>query len=208
MLYLSIFFKSIAVGLSIASPPGPSSLMCIQTTIEEGWSGAKMVLVGAAAAHLFYTILAASGIMAMYSFAPGYIIYFKIMATSILCYFALQAWWQLYSNKSLDNVSANSSGHALQKAFFVFLFTLSNPMTIVGFMSFFTAFGIQPNSFFEGLLVIIGTGLGSTFWRLFLVHTTNLLRERILYQYIPFLRCSCACMLTLFAGFAIYGTII
>ncbi len=55
------FWKSLSIGLAVAAPVGPMSLMCIHRTLDRG-QGAGLVFGAGVAADLTYAAIAAFGV--------------------------------------------------------------------------------------------------------------------------------------------------
>ncbi len=206
---INLLLRSILVGLAIAAPPGPSSVLCIQTTLEENAKSVKALLLGAACAHAFYSLFAASGFAALEVSGVAGSFYFNLLAASLLAYFSFQAWMSFYNNAQLARVDSpaitndNEDSFNYKKAMFTFVFYLSNPMTIFGYMSFFTTFGVQPSTNLDVMLVVFGTVFGSSLWRYVLVFASRLCKTNFLDNYLLSIRCVCACFMTFFAGCAL-----
>ena len=212
--FISLFLRSVMVGIAIASPPGPGSLLCIQTTLEQDNKSVTMLLFGAAFAHMFYSILAVSGFVVLESAGFAQSIYFQGLAAGLMLLFALQSWMKLWQNQQIDvhTDTATMSDLAERdslytKTLFAFVFYLSNPMTIFGFMSFYAAFGLQPVAYWEVVCVVVATVLGSSAWRYLLVRATLWFKDALLEKYIVPMRLFCACFMSFFAACAMYKLI-
>ena len=205
MNFIEIFVRAWCVGVAIAAPPGPSSVLCVQTTLEDDDDSVRAFFVAAACTHGFYALLAASGFVALASSSVLGGMLFKSLAAALLSYFAMDSWFVYYNNAKLSMVSSGSTNSqfnlspAAAKFLFVVSFYLSNPMTILGFVSFYSFFGVHPEGLVDIIACMFGTVAGSSMWRLFLMYVTSIYKEKLLNDYVVPVRCVCACCMTFFA---------
>tara|TARA_B100002019_G_scaffold233289_1_gene207274 strand:+ start:182 stop:790 length:609 start_codon:yes stop_codon:yes gene_type:complete len=198
------------VGIAIASPPGPGSLLCIQTALEQDKKSVTMLLFGAAFAHMFYSIMAVSGFVMLETAGYAQSIYFHWIAAALMLLFAVQSWQKLWQNNQVymedaatsEVLAARNSMYA--QTLFAFVFYLSNPMTIFGFMSFYAAFGLHPTALWEVCTVVVATVIGSSAWRYLLVQASLVCRHKLLAEYMVSMRLFCACVMSFFAVCALY----
>jgi threonine/homoserine/homoserine lactone efflux protein len=61
------FWKSLSIGLAVAAPVGPMSLLCIHRTLDHGQGAGLIFGAGVAAADLTYAAIAAFGVTAVSS---------------------------------------------------------------------------------------------------------------------------------------------
>lgn len=61
---LSIFFRGLIIGFSIAAPVGPIGVLCIRRTLAEGRLAGFLSGIGAASADMFYGAVATFGLTA------------------------------------------------------------------------------------------------------------------------------------------------
>ena len=59
------FGKSLSIGLAVAAPVGPMSLLCIHRTLDRGQGAGLVFGAGVAAADLTYAAIAAFGVTAV-----------------------------------------------------------------------------------------------------------------------------------------------
>ena len=205
MNIIEIFARAWCVGVAIAAPPGPSSVLCVQTTLEDDDDSVRAFFVAAACTHGFYALLAASGFVALASSSVLGGVLFKSLASALLSYFAIESWFVYYNNAKLSMVSSGSTNSrfnlspATAKFLFVISFYLSNPMTILGFVSFYSFFGVHPEGLVDIAACMLGTVVGSSMWRLFLMYVTGIYKEKLLNDYVMPVRCVCACCMSFFA---------
>lgn len=80
---LSVFFRGVFIGISIAAPVGPIGVLCIRCTLREGKLKGFLSGMGASSADMVYGAIAAFGVTVitnilasthrrMFSFIPGY----------------------------------------------------------------------------------------------------------------------------------------
>lgn len=61
------FWKSLSIGVAVAAPVGPMSLLCIHRTLDHGLGAGLVFGAGVAAADLTYAAIAAFGVTAVSS---------------------------------------------------------------------------------------------------------------------------------------------
>jgi threonine/homoserine/homoserine lactone efflux protein len=123
-----------ALGLSVAVPPGPVSLVCVQQSLNSGFRHGLMAGLGAALAHgIFATTAFAEADFVSLSMGPWFSV-IRVISAGILIYLGIRTI-----------VRARSEGSPFRTAtlpavlFSTFMLTLSNPMTIIPYLAFATA---------------------------------------------------------------------
>lgn len=170
--------KGMLLGLSIAAPVGPISVLCIRKTIVRGLRAGLFSGLGAATADAVYGILAGLGLTALTAALMEFKIALQVLGGLFICWFGIQSLFQLPAKEAPQ--SPPSAG-MLGSYAITFLLTLSNPMTIMFFLGVFSASGILVSHTFPNMLSLVaGVFLGSALWWVFLSGAAALLRNHLL----------------------------
>ena len=152
------FLKCFATGFAVAAPVGPIGLLCIQRTLRSGfWIGVRTGL-GAACADALYGALAASGLAALQTWLVGARRPLQLGGSALLLWLGIRA----------DDRFPLLSTFAL---------TLTNPLTILFFLSILTSFGVPSGA--GAAAMVSGVFLGSAAWWLLLAGSVALVRHGV-----------------------------
>lgn len=171
----TFLLKGLLLGLAIAVPVGPIGVLCIRRSLTHGFAAGLAGGLGTALADALYAALAAFGfavLLADWIEANTWVRQFGAM---MLLYLAWQAW-----NTPADVEAAQVDTRTLAATFAAtFLLTMTNPMTIVTFLTIFTGFGIERAGGSEIVALVLGVFLGSLGWWIILAGAVSRLRARI-----------------------------
>jgi threonine/homoserine/homoserine lactone efflux protein len=169
------FLKGCAIGLSIAAPVGPISVLCIRRSLAEGARVGFFTGLGAAAADGFYGAVAAFSLNAISGFFREQQTPLRFIGGLFLLYLGAKTF---FAKPADQPPSQRTHAGAFTSTFFL---TLTNPMTIFSFMAIFVAFGLGsgPVDYWRATVMTAGVFIGSVVWWLFLSNGVALLRSRI-----------------------------
>jgi threonine/homoserine/homoserine lactone efflux protein len=191
------FWKSLGIGLAVAAPVGPMSLLCIHRTLDHRQAAGLVFGAGIAAADLTYAAIAAFGVTAISSFLLAGTFWIKLVGSLLLL--VLGARIALAAPRSDSRArSAGSGSRAFVTAFGL---TMANPPTILFFAGIFasvTSIASASKSF----TFAAGVFAGSMLW--WLILTTLVSKSATLFRPPVMLwinRLSGAVLI----GFALYG---
>lgn len=165
----------VALGLSIALPPGPVSLVCIQQCIVTGWRAGALASAGASVAHALYAIAAIAGAGAV----AGDLAYWHdlLRLFSALLLFALG----LRSCLRRPILSRAPMAPARRDVFVAsLLLAISNPLTLMPYLA--VAAGIQVTGAGPGAFSawsIPGVVAGVALWYACLTITASALHSQL-----------------------------
>lgn len=158
MEILFYFLKAVLIGIIIAAPIGPISMICIRKSLEMGFAGTFAVSFGAAVADAIFATVAAFGLSAISDFMVDQSNAIKVVGGCLLLYLAYKEL------KSLGKVQAaptiKRSG-ILKLIIKVFALTVVNPMTIIAFMAVFATLKKGPATMTESIALVSGITAGS-----------------------------------------------
>ena len=173
---LSLFFRGLMIGFSIAAPVGPIGVLCIRRTLTDGRVAGLLSGLGAATADALYGCVAGFGLTFISGALINQQIWLQLFGGLFLCYLGSKT---LLSKPAEQ--AANASGRGLLGVYAsTFLLTVTNPLTILSFAAVFAALGLAntSGSYASALVLVLGVFLGSAAWWLLLTGGVGLFRRR------------------------------
>jgi threonine/homoserine/homoserine lactone efflux protein len=171
--------KGLLLGLAIAAPVGPIGVLCIRRSLAEGWLTGFLTGMGAATADGFYGGVAAFGLTAVSGLLVAEQGLVRVVGGLALCYLGART---LLAKPAMEAAAARR-GRGLLGAYVTTIgLTLTNPATILSFVTLFAALGLAGatrNTVSAPALLTLGVFLGSALWWLALSGGVSLLRTRI-----------------------------
>lgn len=169
--------KGFIIGLSIAAPVGPISVLCIRRTLVDGRAFGWASGLGAATADAAYGCIAGFGLTFVSNALVTQQLWVRVVGGGFLCYVGLRTF---LANPSVQAAQARGSGLAAAYASTALL-TLTNPMTILAFAAIFAGLGLGSVSrdYVSAGLLVLGVFTGSTLWWLILSGAVGVLRTRL-----------------------------
>lgn len=174
---LTLFGQGMWIGLSIAAPVGPIGILCIRRSIADGrWIGFLCGL-GAAVADAVYGAVAAFGLTMVANAMASQRTLLQLLGGLFLCYLGVRTF---RTPPATQEASVRSGGGVTSFAS-TFVLTLTNPMTIMGFVGLFAGAGLAGNktNSLGAIAMVTGVFLGSAAWWLFLSWGASTLKNRI-----------------------------
>lgn len=166
--------KGILLGLSIAAPVGPISILCVKKTMTSGFKTGLFSGLGAATADAVYGSIAGLGLSALTTFLIEYKTVLQAIAGLFICYLGIKS---LLHTPATGSAEPHSKKCSLNSYAVTLLLTLSNPMTIVFFLGVLGASGILLSHTSSDIpFLVVGVFLGSTLWWICLTGTASLFR--------------------------------
>ncbi len=162
VLWLEIFLKGIAAGMIIAVPVGPVAVICIKRAIYYGIPGGLSAGMGAAVADAFFGAVAGFGIAAVSHFLIQQEHWIRGIGGLILVVLGVLFF---FFPGAPPQKGASRAG--LAGTFFTtFMLTLTNPITIITFLTIFASLGLAgvPLSYGTAGVLVAGVFLGSAIW--------------------------------------------
>jgi threonine/homoserine/homoserine lactone efflux protein len=87
---LSLFFRGLVIGLSIAAPVGPIGVLCIRRTLAEGRVAGLVSGLGAATADMLFGCVAGFGLTFISSALLAQQFWFQLIGGLFLCYLGVR----------------------------------------------------------------------------------------------------------------------
>lgn len=155
--------KGILLGLSIAAPVGPISILCVKKTLTSGFKTGLFCGLGAATADAIYGSIAGFGLSAVTSLLMEYKTVLQAAGGLFICYLGIRSLLLAPRTESVETSAEKDS--SLRSYVMTLLLTLSNPITIVFFLGVFGASRILMSQSGTGMPAFIGgVFLGSGLW--------------------------------------------
>jgi len=173
---LSIFFRGLIIGFSIAAPVGPIGVFCIRRTLAEGRLAGFLSGMGAASADMFYGAVAAFGLTAVQELLIGQSSWLRIVGGLFLLYLGGKTFF----SKPAEKAAVSRRGGMFGAYITTFFLTITNPLTILSFIAIFAGLrlGETDGSYFSATFMVLGVFIGSAAWWLTLSTGVSLLREK------------------------------
>jgi len=191
------FWKSLSIGLAVAAPVGPMSLLCIHRTLDHGQGAGLVFGAGVAAADLTYAAIAAFGVTIVSTALLAGTFWIKLVGSLLLL--ALGVRIALAAPQADDRPrSADSGARAFLTAYGL---TMANPPTILFFAGIFASVASMVSTA-QSAIFAAGVFAGSMLW--WTILTTLVSRSAALFRPLVLLwinRISGAVLV----AFAVYG---
>jgi threonine/homoserine/homoserine lactone efflux protein len=175
----SLLPRGIVIGLSVAAPVGPMSVLCIRRTLSNGRLLGLVSGMGVALADATYGGIAAFGLTSVSSLLVEHQNVIRLIGGAFLIWLGFRTM----ISTAADLTAARSDGrkdHAVAIGS-TFGLTLTNPLTILSFAAIFAGFGFANEQRGGGsaALLVAGVFAGSMLWWLVVTSAVVLLRGRL-----------------------------
>lgn len=173
----SLVLQGMIIGLILAVPVGPLSLMCIQRSLSEGKLHGIVSGLGVATADSFYALVAFLGLTVISGFILSWQDYFRVIAGLVLIAAGIKIFLTLPQADSPREVPESYLRDYLSMA----AITLANPMTITFLMVTLPGFGfVFGGSSLPSTVEFVGGFFGgSMLWWIVLCGMLGAVRSRI-----------------------------
>ena len=174
---ISLFFRGVSLGFSIAAPVGVIGILCINRTLVQGSIVGLVSGLGAATADAIYGCIAGFGLTFISSFVVDRQFWLRSLGSIFLCYLGIKTFLAKPANKEVAMRSSSSLFSAYISTFFL---TLTNPMTIIAFLAIFSGLGLANtnSNYISTAVLVLGVFIGSSLWWLLLSSGVSCLRTK------------------------------
>ena len=173
----NLFIQGIIIGLTLAVPVGPISLLCIQRSVADGPLHGILSGIGVASADSFYAAVSFLGLTIISGVIIAHQYLFRFVAGIVLIFIGIRVFL------SVPAVVSTQTGHEtyLKDYLSMAAIAIANPMTLVFFLVIVPGFGIviHGNSILAALEFVAGVFFGSTVWWVLLCGSVGTVRTRI-----------------------------
>jgi threonine/homoserine/homoserine lactone efflux protein len=172
-----LFLKGCLIGFSIALPVGPIAMLCIRHALLRGTIYGLVAGLGAAMADTIYGILAGLGVTIICDVLASYQITCQVLGALFLCYLGISTLREPIREKSKTIAEPESFARIF---FTTFILTLTNPLTLIGFLGIYAALGIglMDETLLAFFIVTGGIFVGSTTWWFLLSASSSLIGKK------------------------------
>lgn len=172
---IAFFIRGFVIGISIAAPIGPISVLCIRRTLAEGRLVGIVSGLGGATGDAVYGCVAGFGLTFISNFLIGQQAWLRLIGGLFICYLGIRT---LQAKPMKRAVSAEGGGLAGAYASTFFL-TLTNPMTILYFVAIFAGLGLANTGgdLLSAGELVLGIFAGTSSWMLVLCSGVNISGE-------------------------------
>ncbi|PFW76280.1 lysine transporter LysE [Bacillus sp. AFS075960] len=198
--------KGLIIGFSIAAPVGPIGILCIRRTLENGRFVGFMSGLGAATADGLYGLIACLSLTVITNYLINQQLWFQLIGGIFLGYLGVKT----YKSKPLNTTTKSKNEQNIKAYISTFFLTITNPVTILSFISLFSGIGIANSDIdlMEKLILVLGVFLGSILWWLFLSMVVSLLKKRINAHFLIIINKTSGLILLLFSLWSFYDVLI
>jgi threonine/homoserine/homoserine lactone efflux protein len=176
MTSVPLFLKALGIGLAVAAPVGPMSLLCMRRTLTQSPGHGLATGAGIALGDAAYAAVAALGLAGVSAFMLKYDQPLHVAAGLFLLWLGLKSFL-----KANDATAAERADQPWLKSLASsFLLTMTNPPTIIMFAAIFVA--MAPKEGFTpagAAITVAGVFAGSMVWWLGVVAAVSTVRHAI-----------------------------
>lgn len=174
---ISLFVQGIIIGLTLAVPVGPLSLICIQRTVKEGRFHGIFSGIGVATADSFYAAVTFLGLTVISGLIITQQYLFRFLAGVVLILIGIRVFLSIPSA-----LSAKTQHESYLKDYLSMVaLAIANPLTLVFFLVILPGYGvvIQATSFVSAAEFVAGVFFGSTVWWVVLCGSLGSVRSHL-----------------------------
>lgn len=172
-----LFLKAAGIGVAVAAPVGPMSLLCMRRSLTSGWRWGLATGAGIAVGDGIYAAVAALGLAGVSAFVLAWERQLHLAAGLFLIWLGLKTFFTKDEGRVAEARAVGSLGAAFLGSVAL---TLTNPPTIVMFAAVFTA--LAPTSGFDPMVALATVGgvfVGSLAWWIGVVTAVSALRHAL-----------------------------
>ena len=170
-----LFLKATGIGLAVAAPVGPMSLLCMRRTLTEGWRRGLATGAGIAVGDGLYAAVAGLGLAGVSAFVTANGRWLHLAAGLCLMWLGLMAF---RSKRPAEAAKVAATGSPVAAFAQSVLLTLTNPPTIIMFAAAFAALAPKGGlNALDACATVAGVLIGSLLWWLVVVAAVSLFRH-------------------------------
>ena len=173
----SLFVQGIIIGLTLAVPVGPLSLLCIRRSVADGRLHGILSGIGVATADSFYAAITVLGLTFISGLIIAWQVLFRFLTGIILILIGIRVFLSVPAG-----VSANTEHEPYLRDYLSMLaLAIANPLTLIFFIAILPGFGVvfHEISVFSASAFVAGVFFGSTLWWVILCGSVGSVRSRI-----------------------------
>jgi threonine/homoserine/homoserine lactone efflux protein len=195
---VSLFVQGIIIGLTLAVPVGPLSLICIQRTVTDGRLHGIFSGVGVATADSFYAAVTFLGLTVISGLIIAHQYLFRFVAGIVLILIGIRVFLALP-----PVINARSDHETYLKDYLSMVaLAIANPLTLVFFLVILPGYGvvIYGTSYLSAAEFVAGVFFGSVLWWVVLCGAIGSVRSRISSQNLGFINRVSGVLISIFGA--------
>jgi len=171
------FVRGLALGLAVAAPVGPMSLLCMRQTLARGFFVGMASGLGVATADGVYGALAAFGLVAITDVLVGQQPWLRVVGGAAMAYLGIGAM----RTRPAEAASVEGGGGLARSYAATFALTMMNPSTILSFAALFAGLGlgVGTGGAWTAPSIVAGVFAGSALWWLVVTGSLSMMRTRL-----------------------------
>jgi threonine/homoserine/homoserine lactone efflux protein len=183
-MHLPLTVEGVLIGLLVAAPIGPMSMLTMRRAIERGFLAGSLSGLGIALADASYATVAAVGLSSLSNLLVDHQQLIRIAGGIALLYIGASILRSARTPATSRPETLRSAGLG-RVVGTMYVLTLSNPTTILSFVAIFGGLGVAlGNNTAESLLLVLSVFLGSMLWWLALCGFLSKIRTRLNSQWV------------------------
>jgi threonine/homoserine/homoserine lactone efflux protein len=177
---LGLFIQGMIVGLTLAVPVGPISLVCIHRTVANGRLHGIISGLGVATSDSLYAAVAFLGLTAVSGLIIDHQTAFRLVAGIALVLVGIQVF---RSVPAVVRDGTNPESY-LRDYLSLFMIAAANPLTIIFFITILPGFGVMVHgtTLIAAVPFVAGVFLGSVVWWIILCGSLGPVRSRLSFE--------------------------
>lgn len=177
---LEPFARGLALGLAVAAPVGPMSLLCMRQTLARGFFAGMASGLGVATADGVYGAVAAFGLVAITDVLTGQQPWLRVVGGAVMAYLGIGAM----RTRHAEAATVASGGGLARSYAATFALTMTNPSTILSFAALFAGLGLGGGGHVDrdalaAPSIVAGVFIGSALWWLVVTGSLSMMRTRL-----------------------------
>lgn len=203
--------RGFLIGMIFGVPAGVIGIMTIQRTLERGFAAGVLTGFGSTAADLVYGCIGICGLTAVSDLLLSWEWLIRLSGGILITAFGVMTFRKGAEKMAIPKGSATEKTSRGLLLLFLssFLAAITNPATILAFITAFASFGILRGvTVIQGCHLLCGLAIGTGSWWIFLAGITSLLRRKISGQIFRILNQVLGILMTLFGIGAAAGGIL
>ncbi len=172
----SIFISIALIHLAAAISPGPSFIVCIRTSITDGFWASTGLAVGFGLGAALWACAALAGLAVLFELVPQVFLAMKLIGAGFLFFIAFMMW--RHAKDPIDFKSGAAPRGWLSALRFGFLTLASNPKAAVFFGAIFVGLVPTDASLASLALLVLVIFLNETLWYIIVGRVFSLPRAR------------------------------
>jgi threonine/homoserine/homoserine lactone efflux protein len=178
------FGRGLLLGLAVAAPVGPMSVLCMRRTVAAGFRTGLLSGLGIATADALYGAIAAFGLVALTAFVVGQQQVLRLIGGVALLFLGLRT----FRTPPAIAPARGGVGDLAASYLSTLGLTLTNPATILSFTALFAGLGLgaERDAWTTAPAIVLGVFVGSALWWVVLTGAASLARRRFADQLVRF----------------------